>query len=166
MNPPWQSLKPEDDDFFSQDNPKFRKLNKKEKKTEKDKLLLNSTISKIFQKYTELTQKRVNFCKLSGQYTKRGTGDTDLWKLFLERSLYLLSENGTLSIVVPSGLATNKGAKELREELFGMNIRCIFEFENTKGIFLDVHRSYKFILFVADCSKPSDNFSARSTYMI
>jgi hypothetical protein len=36
----------------------------------------------------------------------------------------------------------------------------MFEFENKNGIFPDVHRSYKFVLLVADKAEPSDSFPA------
>ena len=68
----------------------------------------------------------------------RGSGDTNLWKLFMEQGMRLLAEGGSLAVVVPSGIVTDEGAKPLREKLFEGRIRGIFEFENRRGIFPDV----------------------------
>jgi type I restriction-modification system DNA methylase subunit len=161
MNPPWEAVKPEDDDFFSGYLPKFRRLKSKpEKEREKQKLLKEKAIATEFQDYVERIEDRVKFYKLSEQYVKRGGGDTDLWKLFLERSFSLLASEGTLSLVLPSGIVTNEGAKELRKELLERKIQCLYEFENKNGIFADVHRSYKFALVICTNTPSAAGFPA------
>jgi hypothetical protein len=161
MNPPWEAVKPEDDDFFSGYLPKFRRLkSKQEKEKEKQKLLKEKAIAAEFQDYVERIEDKVEFYKLSEQYVKRGGGDTDLWKLFLERSFSLLASEGTLSLVLPSGIVTNEGAKELRKELLERKIQCLYEFENKNGIFADVHRSYKFALVVCTNTPSTAEFPA------
>jgi hypothetical protein len=161
MNPPWEAVKSEDDDFFSVHDPHFRKLTSVQKKTEeKNKLLKISDISDSYKEYNKRIEEKVSFFKESGQYVQKGGGDIDLWKLFLERALVLVSAYGTMSVLVPSALVTNEGAKELRETLFKNRIRAMFEFENARGIFSDVHRSYKFVLLIVDKAKPLNSFPA------
>jgi hypothetical protein len=63
-------------------------------------------------------------------------------------------------VVVTSGIVTDEGAKPLREKLFEGKIRGIFEFENKRGIFPDVHRSYKFALLIWDKDEPVQAFPA------
>jgi len=101
---------------------------------------------------------KIRFFK-SEHYVKRGRGDTNLWKLFLERVLSIVSENGSFGLVIPSSIVTDLGGQQLREALFKKRIRGMFEFENRKGIF-DIHRSYKFVLLVADNSNPLETFPA------
>ncbi|MEO9294652.1 MAG: hypothetical protein ABI347_03530 [Nitrososphaera sp.] len=161
MNPPWEAVKPEDDDFFSSYYPEFRRLKSKpEKEKVKQKLLKDKAIAIEFQEYMERIKDRIDFYKLSEQYVKRGGGDTDLWKLFLERSFSLLASEGMLSLVLPSGIVTNEGAKELRKELLERKIQCLYEFENKNGIFADVHRSYKFALVVCTNTPCVEDFPA------
>ena len=62
----------------------------------------------------------------------------------------LVDKNGTISIVMPAGIVNNEGTKELRSALLKRRIRYLYEFENTKGIFPDIHRSYKFVLLIVD----------------
>ncbi len=48
---------------------------------------------------------------------KQGT-DINLYKLFTEQCYNLLRESGQCGIVIPSGIYTDLGAKQLRELLF------------------------------------------------
>lgn len=162
-NPPWDVIGPEDDDFFSSYYPRIRSItNKQEKKKITNSLLKNQDIKKTYEQYREAIQTRNTFYLNSGVYAKRGREHANLWKLFLERSFQLVNRNGgSLSLVIPSSIVTDHGAKQLREELFKNRIRILYEFENVMGIFTDVHRSFKFVLLVADLgSSPSDSLHA------
>jgi hypothetical protein len=161
MNPPWDAVKPEDDDFFSVHNPRFRRIKSKPEKQKIMKTLLKQKpIAESYEAYRNRIQDKVRFFKESGEYVRRGTGDTNLWKLFLERALTLASVGGSFALVIPSGIVTDEGGKQLREALFEGRIRILYEFENKNGIFPDVHRSYKFVLLVADKAEPTDSFPA------
>jgi hypothetical protein len=160
MNPPWEAVKPEDDDFFSGLYPGFRKIRAKpEKRKVMEKLLADPETSQAYRDYREKIQQRINFYR-SAEYTLRGSGDTNLWKLFMERGMRLLAGGGSLAVVVPSGIVTDEGAKPLREKLFLGRIRGLFEFENKQGIFPDVHRSYKYALLIWDKDQPVSAFPA------
>lgn len=161
MNPPWEAVKPDDDDFFSVIYPGFRKITSKpEKRKVMDRLLQSPEVRREYEQYQERIEKKLRFYK-SGEYTRRGSGDTNLWKLFLERGMRLLAPGGTISVVLPSGIITDEGAKELREELlFRGRLRALYELENKNGIFPDVHRSYKFALLVWDRGGTTEEFPA------
>jgi len=160
MNPPWEAFKPEDDEFFSIYYPTFRRIRSKpEKRKVMESLLKDPAISAAYKEYRNRIEEKLRFFKQSGEYVRRGSGDTNLWKLFLERVLNVVSKNGSFGLVIPSGIVTDKGAKQLREALFENRIRAMFEFENKKGIF-DIHRSYKFVLLVADKAEPVKSFPA------
>lgn len=161
MNPPWEAVKPEDDDFFSVYYPRFRRIRSKpEKRKVMKKLLKDKAMSNAYEDYRRSIETRLRFFKKSEQYVRRGRGDTNYWKLFLERVMNLAGEGGSFALVIPSGIVTDEGGKQLREALFEGRIRAMFEFENRQGIFPDVHRSYKFVLLVADKTTPTDSFPA------
>lgn len=161
MNPPWDVVEPKDDDFFSVYYPQFRLMKSKPEKRKKMNILLKKEdIRKKYELYKDTIEKRSVFYNSSMQYVKRGGGKSDSWKLFLERALNLLGRNGSLSVVIPSGIMTDEGGKQLREELFQGNIRSAYEFENRNGIFGAIHRSYKFILLVWDKTTPTESFPA------
>lgn len=160
MNPPWDVAKPEDDDFFSVYYPGFRrKRSKPEKRKVMKELLKDKAISEAYKEYRRSIEDRVRFFK-SEEYVKRGSGDTNYWKLFLERALNLASEGGSFALVIPSGIVTDKGGKQLREALFEGRIRAMFEFENRKKIFPDIDSRYKFVLLVFDKTAPTESFPA------
>lgn len=161
MNPPWDVVKPESDDFFSVYYPRYRRIRSKSEKQKVIKRVLKEKgVSDAYEEYKRRIEDKVRFFKESGEFVKRGSGDTNLWKLFLEKALRLTSEGGSLSLVIPSGIVTDEGGKELREALFKDRIRAMYEFENKKGIFPDVHRSYKFVLLVTEKGKPTETFPA------
>ena len=161
MNPPWEEVMPEDDDFFSVYYPSFRRIRKKSDKIKKMKSILqDGDVRKVYEEYRKTIKEKLLFFKNSGQFVKRGTGHTNIWKLFLERALNLATKNGSFALVIPSGIVTDEGGKQLREALFESRIRAMYEFENKNGIFLDVHRSYKFVLLVADKTTPTESFPA------
>src|SRR5207249_8146776 len=77
---------------------------------------------------------------------KSGT-DINLYKLFTEQCYNLLRAGGHCGIVIPSGIYTDLGAKQLRELLFSQtHVTGLFCFENNRAIFEGVHRSYKFVV--------------------
>jgi len=159
MNPPWSEVMPQDDDFFSVYLPHFRRLKTtKEKEKEKTKLLQNSEIKARYYSYQNEINQQLKFFKESGEYNRRGRGHTNLWKLFLDRSFNLLSSGGTLAVVIPSNIVNDEGSRPLRVAILENRIRALFEFENSRGIFPDIHRSYKFVLLVLDKAQPLENF--------
>jgi hypothetical protein len=159
-NPPWDVVKPEDDDFFSEHYPQIRRVgNKTEKQKIVKSLLRDREIAEGYETYRQDIERRVSFYKQSARYALQGGGDTNLWKLFLERTIELLGSSGTLSLVIPSGIVTDEGGKHLREALFKGRISAMYEFENKNGIF-DIHRSYKFVLLVWDKATPKESFPA------
>ncbi|MEM3784102.1 MAG: hypothetical protein QXY88_03615, partial [Candidatus Bathyarchaeia archaeon] len=161
MNPPWDVVKPEDDDFFSVYYPRFRRIRSKpEKRKIMKELLRDKAVSKAYNEYRKSIEDKVRFFKESGEYVRRGSGDTNCWKLFLERALSLAGDGGSFALVIPSGIVTDEGGKQLREALFEGRIRTIYEFENRKGIFPDIDCRYKFVLLVADKAEPTGSFPA------
>ena len=160
-NPPWEAIKPKDDEFFSMYEPRFRAYtNKQDAKRRKQELLKNPDIKADHDDYTRHIEEQSTFFKESGQYVLRGKGDTDLWKLFLERMMGLLAREGRLSVVIPSGILTNDGARELRKKLLDMRIVSIYEFENRRRIFPEVDSRYKFVLLTVTHAKPKPKFDA------
>jgi hypothetical protein len=77
-------------------------------------------------------------------YLHQGSADINTYKMFLEQAHALLRPGGTLAMIAPSGLYTDKGSTDLRT-LFLERCRWLwlFGFENRERIF-DIHRSFKF----------------------
>jgi hypothetical protein len=79
---------------------------------------------------------------------KAGT-DINLYKLFTEQCFNLLCKSGECGIVIPSGIYTDLGAKQLREMLFDQTqVRSLFGLSNEKYIFEGVHHGFKICFLV------------------
>jgi hypothetical protein len=162
MNPPWDVIIPEDDDFFALYYPKIRRIrNKIEKKKIINSLLEQVEIKQAYEDYRRSVEYRNNFYLHSGLYAKRGREHANLWKLFMERAFQLTGGDcNTIAVVIPSSVVTDYGAKQIREELFKWRIRGMFEFENKYGVFPDVDRRFKFVLLIVEKTTPTDLFPA------
>ena len=152
-------MKPDDDDFFSVLHPGFRRIKSKPERNRDGKAAQGPGDKSPYQDYHEKIEQRINFFR-SSQYSLRGSGDTNLWKLFMEQGMRLSARGGSMAVVVPSGIVTHEGAKPLREKLFEGHIRGIFEFENRKGIFPDVDGRMRFALLIWDKDEPVSVFPA------
>lgn len=83
----------------------------------------------------------------------QGGSDINLYKLFIEQSCYLINKDGRLGIIVPSGVYSDKGTKELRKYfLNNFDWEWLFSFENRNKIF-DIHGSFKFAILILNKNK-------------
>ncbi|MFM6083220.1 MAG: hypothetical protein ACKPCI_32655, partial [Dolichospermum sp.] len=65
-------------------------------------------------------------------------------------------------MVIPSGIYTDLGTKQLREMLFSQTkITGLFCFENKKAIFEGVHKSFKFVVLTFENGNKTLSFPAR-----
>ncbi|MGD0695602.1 MAG: ATP-binding protein [Terriglobia bacterium] len=91
---------------------------------------------------------------------KAGT-DINLYKLFAEQCFNLLRAGGQCGIVIPSGIYSDLGTRQLRELLFSnTQLTGLFCFENRKEIFEGVHRSYKFVVLTFEKGGTTTHFPA------
>ena len=157
-NPPWDKLKPKDNEFFSQYDPNFGLSNNKTKTNmQKEQLLKNPLIRNTYEQYINHIKNQSKFFK--SEYQLQDKGDIDLWLLFAERIFDLCTENGMVSILLPSGIIGNQGARKLRDKILDNKIISLYEFENKMKVF-DIHSSYKFVLLTMQNSNPTLEFPA------
>lgn len=172
-NPPWEIWKPNSQEFFSRYDSQFRRLNKQQAKKRMEELCKDDAIGEEWEEYQrkyELTSKyfrdfgRFNF-QTGVVHSKKRGGDLNLYKLFLETFYQILKNDGYGGIVIPSGFYTDLGCKGLRELFFDQTaIRELYCFENRKGIFESIHRSFKFIILTFEKGVGSDQF--RTAFML
>ncbi|WP_017292785.1 Eco57I restriction-modification methylase domain-containing protein [Geminocystis herdmanii] len=156
-NPPWEIFKPQAKEFFAEYSDLVTK-NKMDIKTfekQQKKLLENPEIAEAWLAYQSQYPHVSLYFRSAEQYKnqisvvngkKQGT-DINLYKLFLEQCVNLLAKNGECGIVIPSGIYTDLGTKQLREMLFSQTtITGLFCFENKKAIFEGVHKNFKFVI--------------------
>jgi Alw26I/Eco31I/Esp3I family type II restriction m6 adenine DNA methyltransferase len=168
-NPPWEVFKPQAKEFFSQHSDLVTK-NKMDIKTfekEQKKLLANPEIAQAWLEYQSQYPHVSLYFRSSEQYKnqisivngkKQGT-DINLYKLFVEQCFNLLHPQGECGMVIPSGIYTDLGTKQLREMLFSQTkVTGLFCFENRKEIFENVHRSFKIAILTFEKNKQTLSF--------
>jgi Alw26I/Eco31I/Esp3I family type II restriction m6 adenine DNA methyltransferase len=150
-NPPWEIFKPSLMDFIEKRD-ELATRNKKEQ----EKLLKKPEVNAEWLRYRSQFP-HVNIYYRTAQNYKNQisiidgkrskTTDINLYKLFLEQCFNLLHSGGHCGIVIPSGIYTDLGSKQLRELLFTQSrITGLFGFENRRVIFEGVDSRFKFVI--------------------
>jgi len=171
-NPPWEVLKPNIDEFctpfYEKENSdkKFSKLDKDVKDEFLKKITKTDYIKKQWDDYQQEIELQVeyfgksNFYKFQKMDSKKGFGEFNLYRLFLEKSYRLLKKNGICGVVVPSNLYSLENDQKLRELIFQQaKVLSIFAFDNKKKIF-DIHPQWKLMTLVFQKSGKTDVFKA------
>jgi hypothetical protein len=84
-----------------------------------------------------------------GDYPLLSGGDTNLYSLFVERAQAMIHPRGIVGLLCPSGIAADKGAAEFFRSISTTGrLAALYDFENKKVFFPDVHASFKFCALV------------------
>ena len=111
--------------------------------------------------WSEFRKGRTDYCNIPFKY--QGAGDANKYKLFLEKSFYLVRDMGRLGIIVPGGLYSDSGTDDLRSLLINNSKwEWLFSFENKDKIF-DIHSSFKFCIIIL--SKESKTKEIKASFM-
>ncbi|MBZ0314769.1 MAG: hypothetical protein K8L91_00005, partial [Anaerolineae bacterium] len=166
-NPPWEILKPDLREFYAQFDENIESRYTREK-AEKRIAELNAEDPNRLNSY-EAQKHRIEesatYFRQSPDYIRQSGGDTATHKLFLERSYHLLNAKGRIGYVVPSGIYSDQGTKDLREMLFSEGrIESLVSLTNGlvggEAYFPDIHRSFKITFLGAQKGVASDEFAA------
>ena len=171
-NPPWEIFKPQAKEFFAKHSDLVTK-NKMDIKTfekEQKKLLQDPEIAQAWNEYQSQFPHVSAYFRSSEDYInqisivngKKAGTDINLYKLFLERCHHLLRKGGECGIVIPSGIYTDLGTKQLREMLFSQTeVTGLFCFENRRSIFEGVDSRFKFVILSFEKGGETRSFPTR-----
>ena len=85
----------------------------------------------------------------SGHYPLLGRGDINLYSLFVEHAMRLVKPDGFVGLLTPSGIYADKtAARFFKSVSTSGRASGLFDFENKKIFFKDVHASFKFCALV------------------
>jgi hypothetical protein len=156
-NPPWEIFKPIAKEFCYDVDPSVERRGTNIKDFEKKlaELLKKPNVRERYLEYVNQFPHVSAYFRSAEQYKnqiaivngKKAGTDINLYKLFLEQCFNLLRPGGECGIVLPSGIYSDLGTKQLRELLFShTKITGLFCLENRREVFEGVHRSYKFVI--------------------
>ncbi len=151
-NPPWEQVEMKEQEWFTAHNcPDIAKAPNAAARRKRI-AQLEETDPCIFRKWLEDSRKQEGFShylRNSGLYPFCGLGRINLYSVFAEKMRSSLNDNGRLGCIVPSGIASDDTTKFFfRDMVEKQSLFSLYDFEN-KGIFSDVHSSYKFCLLTA-----------------
>ncbi|MEZ4671279.1 MAG: DUF559 domain-containing protein [Anaerolineae bacterium] len=162
-NPPWEILKPDLREFYAQFDERIEsRLNRTQAETRIAELDAEDPRRREeFERINASVGETTSYLRANGDYTRQGRGDPATHKLFLERMYGLLQNGGRLGYVVPSGIYTDLGTKDLREMLLNEgSIQYIYSFSNERFFFPGVDHRFKFCMLGAYKGTQSDGFWA------
>ncbi len=154
-NPPWDRIKLQEVEWFAE-----RDLNIAAQPRAADRKRLIGELQKkkapLWDSYIEATERAETNARVlgngklgSGDYPLLGGGDVNLYSLFVERAQALTAPGGLVALLTPSGIAADKGAAEFFRSISSTGrLGALFDFENRKVFFPDVHASFKFCALV------------------
>ncbi|MDP2370207.1 Eco57I restriction-modification methylase domain-containing protein [Rhodoferax sp.] len=165
-NPPWDRIKLQEVEWFSERSPAIaaqpRAADRKKMIAALQNVNMTQTgtntppVVDLWVQYQDATQRAETNARVLGNgklgsndYPLLGGGDVNLYSLFVERAQALTAPDGLVALLTPSGIAADKGAAEFFRSLSSTGrLGALFDFENRKVFFADVHASFKFCTLV------------------
>ena len=150
-NPPWDRIEQQENEWFAIRDEEValaatgaeRKALIEERIGEGDELALEYAAAR--NKAAVLRA----MVRWSGQYPLLSGGRINLYSIFVERATSLVKPTGIVGLLTPSGIYADKTAAQFfRAVSTGGRVAGLFDFENKKTFFKDVHASFKFCALV------------------
>ena len=151
-NPPWDRIKLQQVEWFGA---RRREIALAQKASDRKRMIqaLEAASDPLSADFRHASDRAANAAKVArqgGDYPLLARGDINLYSLFVERALALVHRDGLVGLLTPSGIASDKTAAPFfRSVATEGRLRALYDFENKKTFFPDVHASFKFCVFVA-----------------
>ena len=170
-NPPWEIFKPNSKEFFAEYSKVVTKKNMTILDFEKEQevLLEDEEIRAAWLDYLSRFPHISAYFRSASQYKnqtaiingKKAGSDINLYKLFTEQCYNLLKDKGYCGIIIPTGIYTDLGSKQLRKLLFEeCGVQQLVSFANEKFIFENVHHAFKFCFLSFEKGIKTNSFLA------
>lgn len=150
-NPPWDRIKLQEVEWFAEREPGIAA---QPRAADRKALIaaLHKKQAPLAAEYAlavERAEANARVLGKAGDYPLLGGGDVNLYSLFVERAQALVKPDGVVALLTPSGIAADKGAAEFFKSIATTGrLGALFDFENRKVFFPDVHASFKFCTLV------------------
>lgn len=152
-NPPWERVELNELEYFAARNEKIAKNYKSEDRKKLITRLKNTNLQveqRMYDDYVKenhFSKSLSNFVRTSsnGRFPLSGKGKINTFALFTELFIQLKNSTGAVGLIVPTGLATDITTSKLFQWITNNNLlRSLFDFQNGKKFFKDVHSQFKF----------------------
>ena len=150
-NPPWDQIEqPEIEWFALRDSKVALAATGASRKALIQQMTETGSVTALeYADVTERSKALRDLVKSTGDYPLLSGGRVNLYSLFVERSMALVKPNGFVGLLTPSGIYADKTAAAFfRSVSTAGRVSSLFDFENRKIFFKDVHASFKFCALV------------------
>lgn len=157
-NPPWDKIRLEEVPWFEGRKPEIAYATRGSDRKKMIEALEKSgdPLWQAYQKASDSAKAATNVAsdEKTGQYPLLSGGDINLYSLFVERAHRLVKSNGLVGLVIPSGIASDKGSSEFfRSISTNSRLGAFYDFENKKIFFPDIDSRFKFCTYIASGKK-------------
>lgn len=158
-NPPWDRMKLQQVEWFAE---RKREIALAQRAAERKKMIAklekdNDPLAADYAKASNRAEDAARVARKSGDYPLLSSGDINLYSLFVERAMTIVKREGMMGLLTPSGIASDKTASKFFKGVATEGrLKALYDFENKKVFFPDVHASFKFCVFVASPSPTKD----------
>ena len=152
-NPPWDRMKLQPAEWFAARVPEVART---ERAADRERLIAElrqegGDLGKDFERASWTAEASMRVARTCGAYPLLSGGDANLYALFVERALRLVKAEGIVGLLVPSGIAADKGASAFFSGVATTGrLGALFDFENRpygptrRQFFPDVYYRFKF----------------------
>ena len=151
-NPPWDRVKLQQVEWFAQNCPDMARAPhaaaRRQRIAQLQRFQDPQAVAYAHAAARAAAQSRV--ARSCGDYPLLSGGDLNLYALFVERAMALVKPHGLVGMLTPSSLVSGKaGAAFFRRVVQAGGLKVLYDFENRKTFFPDIHGSFRFCVFVA-----------------
>ena len=162
-NPPWELLQIAEKEFFAS---RSAEIANAANKAAREKLIKelpkkNPELALAFEETKHDADAQNKFIRESGRFPLTAVGKINTYAVFAETNRNLISTDGRVGLISPTGIATDDTCKKFFGDLTQRQaLASLFDFENREGLFSAVDSRMKFSL-VTIAGKPikRGNFS-------
>ena len=154
-NPPWDRIKLQQIEWFAA---RKTEIALAPRAADRRRMIADLEKAKdpLFGGFIQANERSVaaaSVARSCGDYPLLSSGDINLYSLFVERAMSLVKSGGMIGLLTPSGIASDKTAAKFFKSIATKGkLKALYDFENKKIFFPDIHASFKFCVFVASSS--------------
>ena len=166
-NPPWDRIKLQQVEWFAT---RRREIALAQRAADRKRMIaqlekVEDPLAKDFGKAKKRAEQIARVARTCGDYPLLSGGDLNLYSLFVERALTIVKSDGIVGLLIPSGIASDKTASKFFKVVATEGrLKVLYDFENRKIFFPDVHASFKFCVFVAS-ALPTEELTKYGSYL-
>ena len=150
-NPPWDRIKLQEVEWFATRSRDIALApTAAARKTAIQRLRASGALlAAEFDAAREQAEGLADTVRASRDYPLLGGGDINLYSLFVERAMRLVKPDGFVGLLTPSGIYADLTAADFFKSVSTSGrVSGLFDFENKKVFFKDVHASFKFCALI------------------